>query len=186
MTLEFDNARKHDSVTISSDRLSLTGSQGYRSAVAGKAKKGQVALPLYFEATIENDEGYARVGVATTDCELGGPVGIDAEGYSYGNKNGYGFHRGKRVRMGERFFVHNILSVYLYEEGGSLRLRFFINGSEAERGFCNLRPGDYRPAVSLYNGCRVSLYFGDTPAYYDTIMNKLQAGVSAVSFVEMG
>ena len=159
-------------ITIGSDKITLTGSAGYRSAIATSLKAHS---SLYFEAQLENDEGYARIGIATTQSELNGPIGMDEFGYSYGNKNGYGFHRSRRVVFGERFSKTDILSVYFYKgKKDAMTLEFFINGNRLNRKFENVDPGEYWPAVSLYGNCCVSFNFGAYFAYETKIVSETQ------------
>lgn len=158
----FTRRYTHRTLKISPCQTCLEGSSGYRSAIATCAKS---LMPLYFEAKLENNEGYARIGVATKDCELNGPIGIDDQGYSYGNKNGYGFHKSKRITMGDRFGENDILSVYLYGKADELKLQFFINGVKIDKDFPDVRPGIYWPAISLYGHCRVALNMGPWLAY---------------------
>lgn len=159
---KFSKKYTHKAIKISDCKTVVRGAGGYRSAIAISQKH---FMPLYFEAQIENDEGYARIGVATLGSELNGPVGIDSQGYSYGNKNGYGFHRSRRIAFGERFGKNDILSVYLYKDRRDTILEFFINGNKMNKRFEKIRQDEYWPAVSLFSGCAVSANFGPYFAY---------------------
>lgn len=159
---KFSKSHASHAIKIDTDKYTLMGAQGYRSALAVCRRS---ASSLYFEAQIKTDEGYARIGIATVECELNGPIGIDKFGYSYGNKNGYGFHKSKRVYFGERLKKDDIFGVYLYKSEDDLKLYFFINGQRVARGFDNITHGEYWPAISLYNKCQVTCNFGPYFAY---------------------
>ncbi|KAI5168567.1 Set1/Ash2 histone methyltransferase complex subunit ASH2 [Pancytospora epiphaga] len=163
----------HPSLSVSDCKTVVTGNGGYRSAIATSPK---YIFPLYFEAQIESDTGYARIGVATLECEINGPVGMDEYGYSYGSKNGYGFHKARRIRMGERYKKRDIVSVYLYKDKKSkvFSLEFFLNGNKAGGPFNLNSNHEYWPALSLFGGCSVSINMGPYFAYDSKIKSAVE------------
>ena len=163
-------AHSSASLKINEKESIVSGQNGYRSVLALPFRPTQT---LYYEAQIENDLGYARFGVATKECELFGPVGIDENGYSFGSKNGYGFHNSKRLTFGERFGKNDIISVCIYKKKKKLNLEFFINGSRLNKKFKSIKISDYYPAISVFGGCTVSCNFGMQFSYYDSVMMKI-------------
>lgn len=159
-------------VQIDENKTVLTGGPGYRSALATSLRP---ARSFYYEAQIENDSGYARIGIATLDYDTHGPVGIDECGYSYGSRNGYGFHKSRRVRFGERFTKRDILSVYLRRTRRGITLSFFVNGIRQLKSFDKISEEDiFWPAASLYGNCTTSFNFGPYFAYEDKIKLELK------------
>lgn len=126
---------------------------------------------IYFEVQIDNSCGSLRAGFATRECELSGPIGMDKHGYSYGSKNGYGFHNSVRVTFGERMNSKDVLSAFLHRIDGVRVLEFFINGCKVPGLFTGLSDNDYYPAVSLYGGCTVTTNFGPYFAYETKIID---------------
>ena len=124
----------------------------------------------YFEAQIVNTRGYCRIGFASGKVELFGPLGYDKYGYSYGNKNGYGFHNSTRVRFGEKYKCGDFLSCWLRHESKFYSIHFYINGEEVEKSFrtedCS---EEMIPAISLYDDCEISLNLGPFFAYQDKV-----------------
>ncbi len=170
--LKFFKKYSSSFLNIHENKTSITGFQGYKTALA--VPKNPFISVIYFEAQIENDEGAARIGFATRNCELRGPLGFDIYGYSYGSRNGYGFHNSKRIRFGERFNKHDIISAYFYKTQHGANIYFFINGKRVEKHFSKVLEGIYVPAVSLYNKCKVSCNFGPYFGYEDKIKTEIE------------
>jgi len=153
------------------DIINLSCSQGYRTAIA--TCKGTIIYPLYYEAEVKNTTGYARVGVAKKNAELYGPVGMDSNGYSFGNKNGYFFHRGKRMQGGGRYGQGMCVSVLMYENShGRLTLEYYVDGVRVGNKIDDICTDEFFPAISLYYGCQVSVNFGPYLRYETKIMNE--------------
>lgn len=149
----------------------FTSRNGYRSALMAHIVFGRF---IYFEATITSDEGHSRVGFATSDAEINGPVGMDAHGYSFGSKNGYVFHRGKRTKYGERYFKDDIVSCLLFSGDSSPKLMFFVNGEEVSKKPISVCPDAYHPAVSVCSNCVLSINLGPYFAFKDKISKKYE------------
>lgn len=168
---KFSKELSANDLEIDMEGPTITGKDGYLSCIALSTRP----LPsFYFEATIVNDSGYARVGMATKDYEKYGPIGIDNHGYSYGNKNGYGFHNSIRIRFGERFSKNDIISVYLYKEKKKRVIEFFINGRRQYNKFKVPDNVDLWPAISVYNGCQVQCNFGPFFVYVDAVKLRIE------------
>jgi SPRY domain len=171
---KFTKSKAHESLTIEGDGQLVTGNKGYRTALAYSSREHKL---MYYEANVENDMGWARIGLATKKCDLNGPVGMDDKGYSLGNKNGYGFHKGKRVVFAERFGKGNIVSVYLNKFKDKSIVEFYVNGVKASRSFEVDGKKALWPAVSVYQGCAVKANFGPFFAYYDKIVKNPQKSI---------
>lgn len=143
----------------------ITTKTGYRSILCAKTKEPKIT---YFEAEIINKKGYARIGMATKNFEPYGPIGMDSIGYSIGNKNGYGFHQGKRIFFGERWGINDIVSVLKFNSENKIKLKFFINGISVPKYFC-LTDEEFWPAFSVYNGCVLSINLGPNFKYKEAI-----------------
>lgn len=171
----FSEKYSHPSLAISEDGISVMGikgrSMGYKTALA--ISKQEYFEEVYFEAQIESGDGFVRIGFGTKECELRGPLGIDRFGYSYGSKNGYGFHKSTRIRFGERFKKNDVVSAYLYKEKNNTSIQFFINGVQAEKYFWNIHAGEYWPAVSIYGKCRIKCTFGPYFIYKKKILGNI-------------
>lgn len=124
---------------------------------------------------VKNICGAARVGIATLSAEINGPVGMDKEGYSYGSRNGYVFHRSRRKRYGAPYGYRDTVGVFVVVSDGPTILedrkdsverdsvsyiRFSENGKEMGIAYSMLPSRVLYPAVSLYDGCSVTLNFG--------------------------
>lgn len=166
------STRKSEDIVLSGDGLTATGCFGYRTALS---THGVSFGKLYFEMEVTNVSGAARVGVATLSAEIHGPVGMDAEGYSYGSRNGYVFHRSRRKRYGAPYGYRDTVGVLVVVSDGPTVLeesqntvdrsdlsyiRFSKNGREMGIAYSALPPKVLYPAVSLYDGCSVTFNFG--------------------------
>lgn len=142
---------------------------GYRSALFTST---QYSDTFYFEVQIESTTGFVRAGIATKEYEMNGPVGIDKNGYSYGSRNGYGFHNSIRKRFGERIAAGMILSIHLVKNEDGRILKFYLNGEEVGNVFAVLDDQTYWPAVSLYGkSSAVFMNFGPYFAYETKILH---------------
>lgn len=166
------STRKSAEIILSGDGLTATGCIGYRTALS---THGVSFGRLYFEMEVKNGSGAVRVGVATLSAEINGPVGIDVEGYSYGSRNGYAFHKSKRKRYGAPYGYRDIVGVLVMVSDGPTVLedsknnvdrndmsyiRFSKNGKEMGIAYNTLPTKVLYPAVSLYDGCCVTFNFG--------------------------
>eukprot|EP00866_Antonospora_locustae_P001286 jgi/Antlo1/1286/1848 len=166
------NKRKSADIILTDDGLTATGCDGYRTALS---THGLSFGKLYFEMEMKNRCGAARVGIATLAAEINGPVGMDMEGYSYGSRNGYAFHRSIRKSYGAPYGYRDIVGVFVAVSDGSTILeesddsverddvsyiRFSKNGKEMEIAYSTLPSRVLYPAVSLYEGCCVTFNFG--------------------------
>jgi len=151
-----------------SDTLSFTTSNGYRSAVITQNFPGK---HIYYEATISSDVGDCRVGFATSSAEVNGPIGMDMHGYSFGSRNGYLFHKSKRMRYGERYACNNIVGCLLFNKDKEKRLTFFVNGEKVSEDL-PVKPGCYYPAISVYDGCVLNVNLGPYFAFSERISRK--------------
>ena len=151
--------------------------EGYRSALACTADKKE-CTNFYFEATIEtkSETGDVRIGIATSSMELNGPAGLDKYAYAIGSKNGYAFHCSKRMCACERFGINDIISVYyIKQKNGDPAVFFFRNGNPVDAPFSVLDPGDYWPAVSVYQAATVYVNFGPYFAFETKVNAFLEA-----------
>ncbi|KAM0681714.1 hypothetical protein GINT2_000228 [Glugoides intestinalis] len=135
----------------------FTTLNGYRSAILFKTA---FKIQKYFEATIVSEIGHARIGIATCDAEINGPIGIDAHGYSFASRNGYAFSSGKRIRYGERFGKNDIISCFIDDSGDVFNLFFFINGDEVKNYPITIKHAEYFPAISVCKGCILNVNLG--------------------------
>lgn len=138
---------------------------GHRSAIMIALKYPKI---IYYEAVITTDEGFARFGVAKSNFEVNGPIGMDENSYGIGNKNGYGFHNGKRKYFGERFFKNDILSCLVHKVNQKKILNFYINGVKIKNEFI-LPKDDFWPAFSVCHNCCIDINFGPCLAYQEKI-----------------
>lgn len=145
------------------------GSSGYRSVIFSNLDFKNY---IYFETTIASDEGFARIGFATVDSEIYGPVGIDSKGYSFGSRNGYIFHKAKRLRYGERYFKDDIISGLLYTQNKNQQIMFFVNGEPVSAEPVIVDQNKYYPAVSVCKNCILKTNVGPYFAYEDKILMK--------------
>ena len=83
-------------LTLSEDRLSVTGTKGFRTA---RASHGAHVGTWYFEVRVTRlgATGHARLGVVTRKAELQAPVGFDGFGYAYRDLEGSRVHQGRCV-----------------------------------------------------------------------------------------
>lgn len=146
----------------------FTSLNGYRSAILFKPAFNK---QKYFEATIVSDVGYARVGIATCDAEVNGPIGIDTHGYSFGSRNGYAFSAGKRIRYGERFGKNDIVSCFVDDSSDTPNLLFFINGAEVKNYPISIEHQTYYPAISVCKGCTLNLNLGPYFVFREKVSN---------------
>ncbi|ELA42878.1 uncharacterized protein VICG_00193 [Vittaforma corneae ATCC 50505] len=149
----------------------FTSNNGYRSALLAHVMLNRY---IYFEATITSNEGYSRVGFASSGAEINGPIGMDEHGYSFGSKNGYMFHKGKRAKYGERYFKGDIVCCLIFSDGSAQKLTFFVNGEEVSKKPIDVKPDAYHPAVSVCKNCVLSINVGPYFVFKDKISKKYE------------
>ena len=125
-------------------RKRLQSTVGYRSVIFIDSSAPKIQ---YFEVQLITD-GYIRIGIATEQAEVNGPIGIDKYGYSFGSKNGYMFHNGKRTLFAERVNKDSIISCLFFSE--TRKLIFFVNGECVGKEIEILEDGQFWPAVSTF------------------------------------
>lgn len=145
----------------------FSSSNGYRSAIF-ISKNSQPFY--YFEAQIVSDNGNARIGIATDQAEINGPIGIDTFGYSIGSKNGYLFHEGKRTLFGERFYKDDIISCLFFTE--PKKLIFYVNGEKIKSEITNIKDGVYWPACSSFKKSVVEVCLNNYFTYRSKIFKE--------------
>lgn len=148
----------------------FTNEIGYRSVILQFIKKPDI---LYYEAAIVSDIGHARIGIATADAEIEGPIGMDENGCSFGSKNGYLFMNGIRIRFGERCSKDDIISCISYKNDKHQSIMFFVNGIRIGNEINLTNKKKYCPAFSLFGGCTLSINTGPFFAFKETIINKM-------------
>lgn len=170
---------KSASVALSDNNLTATGrSIGYRTILATQGlRRGK----MYFEVEVASSKGAVRIGIATPSVEVNGPVGMNAEGYSYGSKNGYAFHMARRKRYGPSYGYRDIIGVLLVLETNSpvscekkcctdrgiSYVKFSKNGTSLGVAYEDLKEAEFRPAISLYGGSAATFNFGPYFAFPD-------------------
>lgn len=133
-------------------RSRITSSRGYRSVMFNQHEIPQFH---YFETILVS--GDARIGIATRQAEINGPVGIDSFGYSLGTRNGYLFHEGKRMLFGDRIEKDSIISCLFFTE--SKKLLFFVNGERIGREITATGGEMYWPACSPFKKGIIDVIF---------------------------
>ncbi|KAJ3301581.1 Set1/Ash2 histone methyltransferase complex subunit ASH2 [Kappamyces sp. JEL0829] len=82
-------------VVVFSDGLTVTNEKGYRMA---KASHGAWEGHWYFEVTLNNSQGNARIGWSQISGDLQAPCGYDIFSYSFRNAPGTLFYNSKSVK----------------------------------------------------------------------------------------
>lgn len=149
----------------------FTAMNGYKSAIITQKFPRK---HIYYEATVISQVGHCRVGFATGSAEVNGPIGMDEHGYSFGSKNGYLFHRSKRVKYGERYSNTDIIGCLLFSSGNRQNLLFFVNGEAVSEKPLVLKAGRYYPAVSMYSNCLLDVNLGPYFVFEDKIIQKYE------------
>jgi Set1/Ash2 histone methyltransferase complex subunit ASH2 len=95
-TVLLSTKHKAPGLELSADRLSVSGSKGYRSV---RATHGFHEGTHYCEVTLAHlgGTGHARVGWGTAAAEINGPVGYDTHGYGVRDVDGARLHAAQRV-----------------------------------------------------------------------------------------
>lgn len=147
---------------------SIDKNVGYKTCVFNAGiKKGN----MYFEATLDNEIGHCRIGFATDNCEILGPLGYDSNGFSYGSRHGYSFNKSIRRTYGKPYRHNDTVSCIIMLNKTESSIKFYLNGHDMGKAFDVKYGQTYYPAISLYDGCRVSLNFTQY-AIYDTLIFK--------------
>jgi len=170
-TYSFKTKRKSESLELSTmagimKSTNIISKNGYRSALF---TSNSIPDYIYYEASMEGCKGFARVGVATESAEINGPIGMDENGYSFGSKNGYGFHKGRRIRMGERFGNGDIVSCLVKPEESCKIVKFYINGIQIPKFFRVSKEITFWPAFSVCQKCILNINLGPFFSYEDKI-----------------
>jgi hypothetical protein len=148
-------------------RKRLQSTVGYRSVIFMNSNPSDV---LYFEVQTISD-GFIRVGIATEEVEINGPIGIDNYGYSIGTKNGYLFYESKRTLFGERILKNSIISCLFWQE--NRKLIFFVDGQRIGKEITHIKEGLYFPAVSVFKKAQVDVFLDQkTQVFQDKIFKE--------------
>ncbi|CAM6082611.1 unnamed protein product [Calypogeia fissa] len=171
---------KAEKIELSADRLTASGSKGYRMV---RATRGVVEGAWYFEIYVERlgDTGHTRLGWSTRRGDLQAPVGYDAHSYSYRDLDGCKVHAALREDYGEAYHEKDVIGFYinLPRDPGFTRkpeeevvgykgqpyiivadeplkplpgseILFFKNGVCQGVAFKDINDGGYFPAASMY------------------------------------
>ncbi|KAJ1925345.1 transcription factor, contains a PHD finger motif [Tieghemiomyces parasiticus] len=85
---------------VASDNLTVTNDKGYRQA---KASHGVAEGTWYYEATLTNTAGAARIGWSQISGDLQGPCGLDHYSYAFRSYPATRFHASVGYTYGERY-----------------------------------------------------------------------------------
>lgn len=109
---------KATQLVLSDDRLTVTGTKGFRTV---RASHGVYQGAWYCEVKVAHlgETGHVRLGWCTRKAELQAPVGFDVHGYCYRDLEGSKVTAGKREEYGEAYGEGDVVGLYLYmPEGG--------------------------------------------------------------------
>jgi Set1/Ash2 histone methyltransferase complex subunit ASH2 len=103
---------KAEKIELSTDRLTASGSKGYRMV---RATRGVVEGAWYFEITVDRlgDTGHTRLGWSTRRGDIQAPVGYDAHSYAYRDLDGSKVHAALREPYGEAYHENDVLGFYI-------------------------------------------------------------------------
>lgn len=103
---------KAEKIELSADRLTASGSKGYRMV---RATRGVVEGAWYFEIYVDRlgDTGHTRLGWSTRRGDLQAPVGYDAHSYSYRDLDGCKVHSALREGYGDAYNEKDVIGFYI-------------------------------------------------------------------------
>ncbi|KAL6564770.1 hypothetical protein OROMI_016220 [Orobanche minor] len=111
---------KAEKVELSEDRLSASGTKGYRMA---RATRGVTDGAWYFEIEVVHlgETGHTRLGWSTEKGELQAPVGYDCSSFGYRDIDGNKVHKALREKYGDEGYKEgDIIGFYVnLPNGGS-------------------------------------------------------------------
>lgn len=111
---------------------------------------------FYFEVCVL--QPYVRIGVASYDHDIRGPLGTGYS-YAYGCSN-YAYHQSVRRVYGSRLRANDTVGVLKV----SHYLKYFVNGIDMGIAYDDLHDEEYYPALSFHGGT-VTVNFGPYFAY---------------------
>lgn len=102
---------------LSSDRLSVTGEKGFKTA---RATHGYHAGTYYCEVTVQQlgKSGHCRIGWTTRKSELNAPVGYDQYGLGYRDVDGSKVHKALREDYGASFGENDVIGLFIHLPAG--------------------------------------------------------------------
>jgi len=116
-TVLLSKTDKAGQMQLSEDRLSVTGTKGYRTV---RATHGMYEGSFYCEVTVTRlgDIGHCRLGWSSKKSEIQAPVGFDAHGFSYRDLEGAKVHKAFREVYGEAYGEGDVIGLMLYMPAG--------------------------------------------------------------------
>ncbi|BBM97810.1 Set1/Ash2 histone methyltransferase complex subunit ASH2 [Marchantia polymorpha subsp. ruderalis] len=171
---------KAEKIELSLDRLTASGSKGYRMV---RATRGVVEGAWYFEIIVQNLglTGHTRLGWSSRRGDIQAPVGYDAHSYAYRDVDGSKVHCALREPYGEPYVEGDCIGFYinLPREANYTRkaeeevvgwkgqpyfvvadeplkpvsgseILYFRNGVSQGVAFTDINDGTYYPAASMY------------------------------------
>ncbi|GBF97369.1 histone methyltransferase complex subunit [Raphidocelis subcapitata] len=108
-------------LTLSEDRLAVTGAKGYRLV---RATHGAHEGTFYCEVTVTHlgETGHCRLGWATAKAELQAPVGADGHGFAYRDLEGSKVTKALREPYGEPYGEGDVIGLLLHMPPGGRRI----------------------------------------------------------------
>lgn len=127
-TVLLSKTDKASQLQLSSDRLSVTGTKGYRAV---RATHGMYEGSFYCEVTVTrlSPTGHCRLGWSSKKSEIQAPVGFDGHGYSYRDLEGSKVHKALREAYGEAYVEGDVIGLLLHMPPG---------GRPMERRMCEI------------------------------------------------
>mmetsp|Transcript_34989 Transcript_34989/g.77830 ORF Transcript_34989/g.77830 Transcript_34989/m.77830 type:complete len:356 (+) Transcript_34989:227-1294(+) len=115
--VQLSKTNKAAQLTLSEDRLSVTGHKGFRTA---RASHGAWTGTWYCEVKVSylGKSGHVRLGWCTKKAELQAPVGFDQFGYAYRDLEGSKVHQGSREPYGQPFGEGDVVGMLIHLADG--------------------------------------------------------------------
>ena len=119
--VQLSKVGKASQLALSDDRLSVTGSKGFKTA---RASHGVHEGAWYCEVKVTHlgKSGHCRLGWCTRKAELQAPVGFDTFGFSYRDLEGSKVTDGRRDPYGEPYAQDDIVGLFIYLPPGGKTL----------------------------------------------------------------
>lgn len=115
--ITLSKADKASQLILSDDRLTVSGTRGFRSV---RATVGVSTGTWYCEFKVGplGDTGHCRLGWCTKRADLQVPVGADANGFSYRDLDGSKVHKALREPYGSSYKSGDVVGLFIHLPNG--------------------------------------------------------------------